>query len=804
MFKNYFLVAFRTIVRQKFYSGINILGLTLGIAISFLITLYILDELSYDRFNTNIDNMYQLDLHGKIGGQEVFTSNTAPVIASALVREIPQVDQSLRVEEWDDVPVKYGENAITENKICIVDSNFFNFFSYKLIKGDPDKALAEPNSVVMTEKSAKKFFGDDDPIGKMVMIGSGNDMTFRVTGIAANPPENSHMKFNYLVSMSSYKWMTGDEDWLDNYMYTYFSVHPGADLNLVQKKLDQMVVDHVGPRISQMMGVSLDQFLSQNGAYGYIIFPVRDIHLYSNMEDKMEPGGNISYIYIFGVIGLFIILIASINFMNLATARSAGRSKEIGLRKTFGSMKNQLVGQFLLESIMFSLIAMLLSFLVVGLLLPQFNEIAGKSITFSSIFNSKMILSMLAITVFVGFLSGSYPAFYLTRFRISEVMKGQAAKGVKGKGLRGVLVVLQFSLSIILIICTIFVYRQLQYIQHKNLGFDKQNVLVIPNMNSLGKNEGAFKDKLMRQSDIVAASFCSNVIPGASQMTVFRKPGSDQDYLISRYWADYEQVPALGLQLIEGRNFSRDFPSDSTATLINEAVVKQFGWDDPIGKEIISFGDDGKEIRLRVIGVLKDFNFESLRQEVRPLMINLRKEEAMMAVRYNDKNPKEAIDKVRSIWKEFAPGEPFNYGFLDQNFDSMYKTEQHLGKLFTAFTFFAIFIACMGLLGLSAFTTEQRTREIGIRKALGATGASIVGLLSKEFTKYILISFLIATLPAWYIMHKWLEGFAFRINLNVMVFVVSGVIAFLVAIATISYQSVKAARINPATSLRYE
>ena len=598
--------------------------------------------------------------------------------------------------------------------------------------------------------------------------------------------------------------MSNDEDWLNNYLSTYFIVYPGSDLKNVQKKLGDMVISHVGPEISRFLGISLEQFLSQKGVYGYLINPVKDIHLYSYLEDEMEPSGNIVYVYIFSAIGLFIIFIASINFMNLATARSAGRSREVGLRKTFGSLKRQLVGQFMIEAIIFSLIAMVLAMILVIIVMPKFNEISGKSIFLSQFFTPRMTGAIIGITLLVGILSGIYPAFYLTRFRIAEVMKGNAAKGMKGKGLRGLLVVMQFSISIALIICTILVYRQLQYTQNKNLGFNKENVLVIPNINLLGKQKNTFKENLMNQNAIVAASYCSNVIPGASQMTIFRKPGLDQDFLISRYWADYEQVDALGLQLVEGRNFSRDFPSDSTATLVNEAVVKQFGWDAPIGQEIISFGDKGLQIRLKVIGVLKDFNFESLRQEVRPLMINLRKEESMMAIRYRAENPKEAIRIVENVWKKFLPGQPFDYSFLDQNFDNMYRSEQRLGKLFTIFTFFAIFIACMGLFGLAAFTAEQRTKEIGIRKAMGATGASIVGLLSKEFTRFVIISFFIAIIPAWYVMHKWLQGFAYRIDISYAVFIISGLLAFVISILTISYQSIKAARINPANTLRYE
>lgn len=804
MLKNYFLIAFRGILHHKFYAGINVLGLALGIAISFFIALYILDELSYDRFNENIDRMYRLGIHGKIGGDEVFTANTAPVVAGGLKSEIPEVKQVMRIESWDQVPVRWQEKSFVDDNVCIVDSNFFNFFSYHLLKGNPNTVLSEPMSVVLTSHVAQKLFGSEEPVGKMISIGNDSNFLFKVTGIATDAPGNSHLKFNYLISMMSYKWMYENDKWLNNYLDTYFIVYPGSDMKKIRDKLDDLVVNHVGPELSGFLGISTEQFFDQQGIYKYLVIPVKDIHLYSKFEDELEPTGNISLVYIFSAIGLFIILIASINFMNLATARAANRAREVGLRKTFGSLRSQLIGQFMSESIIFSLVSMFLSMLIILICIPYFNEIAGKSVSYSVLFHLKFTGVIVGISLLIGILSGIYPAFYLTRFRISEVVKGEVSRGMKGKKLRGILVVVQFSISILMIICTLLVYQQLQYTRKKDLGFNKEQVLVIPNMNMLGKQKSAFKEALMKKNNIIAASYCSNVIPGYSQMTIFRKPGEEQDFLVSRYWADYEQVKVMGFQLLEGRDFSRDFPSDSTAILVNQALVKQFGFENPVGQEIISFTNDNQEVRLRIIGVLKDFNYESLRQEIRPLIINLANVESMMAVRFSPEVPVDVIKEIASEWKNFIPGEPFKYSFLDQNFDAIYHSEQNMGKLITLLTFFAIFIACMGLFGLSTFTAEQRTREIGIRKAMGASVTRIIRLISKEYALLILISFLISITPAWYFMSKWLSGFAYRIEIGFGVFIISGLLALIIAIISIGYQSLKAARINPADSLRYE
>jgi putative ABC transport system permease protein len=802
MLRNYFLVALRNILKQRFYSVINIVGLTVGIIVTLFILLYVQDELSYDQFHQHIDQMYRVGLNGKLEGQEIHAAVTPPPLAEAMTNEVPGVTEAVRLWRWEDVVVKYEDNAFTEDQIFHTDSNFFRVFSFELLKGDPETALREPNSMVVTESIARKLFGQNEALGKIVIF-SNDNKAMKVTGVVQDAPPNSHFRFNYLISFSSNEFGNTDQ-WLSNSLQTYFLLEQGADADAVMATLNEEIIPkYVGPQIQQFLGISLDQFESGDGEYGYFVDPVKEIHLYSDAAFEFEPPGDIAYVYIFSIIGLFILSIASINFMNLSTARSAGRAREVGLRKTLGSQKWQLVSQFLLESLIYSVVAMVLAILFVWLLMPQFNQLAGKMISITQVLNPSMVFGTLVLTLMLSLLAGSYPAFYLTSFRITEVLKGSSSKGTKSASVRGILVVVQFAISILLIVCTITVQRQLQLTQTKNLGFDRNKVLVLSNADRLGNNRKAFKDALMSNANIVAASYSTSVIPGVNNTTVFRKPESEEDHMIGVYFADHEQVDVLGFEVVQGRNFSRDFPSDSTGMLVNETIVKEMGWENPIGEKLITFfGEEPTEIT--VIGVLKDFNFESLRDNIRPILIRLGNDGNDMMVRYSSENAAEAIEIVESTWRELVPDEPFQFTFLDERFDNMYRVEQRLGKLFTLFAGLAIFIACLGLFGLASFTAEQRTKEIGIRKVMGANSFSLVRLLSAEFIKFVAVAFLIAILPAYYAMTKWLESFVYRIDLSWQEFAFSGVLALVIAQLTVSFQSFKASQQDPVTSLRHE
>ncbi|MEO5599711.1 MAG: ABC transporter permease [Cyclobacteriaceae bacterium] len=800
MIQNYFKLAVRNILKYKFFSAINILGMSIGIAACLLIVLYVNDELSYDRFHEEADRIYQVGLHGKIGGQDIMTSTTCPPMAEALVKEVPGVEQAIRIANfWGAPSVKNGDKIFTEEKIFFSDSNFFSFFDFKLLEGDPKTALQEPNTVVLTKSIADKYFVNENAIGKLIIIGG--EKTYKVTGITADAPLNSHFIYKILISSSSGEHLSSGV-WLNNYLQTYFMLDKHTPLASVEGKFNDLVTKYVGPEVERFMGVTIKQMEEQGGAYGYYTTPLTDIHLKSKSQHDPEPGGNIMYIYFFGGIGIFIILIACINFMNLSTARSAGRAKEVGLRKTLGSLRSQMVGQFLAESTVYSFIAVIIALFLCYLLLPQFNVLSGKQLSMAMFANPVFISAIIGLIFFVGVIAGSYPAFYLTSFNPVEVLKGKVKAGIKSKGVRSTLVVFQFALSIFLIIFTAVVYQQISFMQDRNLGIDKHNVMILPNAGRLDNNRDAFKNALAQQTGILSSSYTNNSFPGVNNTTVFKSGGSEQDHIMAQYYADYDHLDVMKFELKEGRYFSKDFPSDSSGILLNEAAVKEFGFTDPLQEEIV-FNDDGKIERLRIIGVYKDFNFESLKLQVRPLAIRLTDKSYTLMIRYQG-NPQKAVAAVEKLWKQYAPNEPFDYNFLDENFDELFRSEQRMGQLFSVFAALAIFIACLGLFALAAFTAEQRTKEIGIRKAMGATTTGLTLLLSKEFTKLVLIAFTPAAIGAWFVVNSWLRGFAYRIEINPVIFILSGMLAIIVAWLTVSFQSIKAASANPVNSLRYE
>ncbi|MDH4089621.1 MAG: ABC transporter permease [Cyclobacteriaceae bacterium] len=802
MFKNYFNVAIRNILKHKFFSAINVLGMTIGVAACLLIILYIADELSYDRFHANADRIYQVGLHGKIGGQDIRVSNTCPPMAAALVAEIPEVESATRLIRYFGRPaIKYEEKILTEEKVFYADSNFFDFFSFVLKEGDVKTALKEPNTVVLTEEMVKKYFGEVNPINKLLVIGSENK-TFKVTGVAANPPPNSHFGFNMLISAASNDRLK-EGIWLNNFMFTYFTLRSNADVAQVNSKYEDLVTKYIGPEIERFMGTSLRQMREQDGEYGYFSTKLTDIHLHSTTQDGIEAGGNVTYIYFFGAIGIFIIVIACINFMNLSTARSAGRAKEVGLRKTLGSLRGQMIIQFMAESMLYSALAVVLALVVCYLLLPYFNLLSGKMLDMQIIATPSFIAGIFALIALVGLIAGSYPAFYLTSFSPVDVLKGKVRAGMKTKGIRSLLVVFQFALSIFLIIFTLVVYQQIQYMQEKNLGIDKNNILVLQNTDRLGTNKDAFKNALAQQAGIEKMSYTNNTFPGINNTTVFKASASDQDHIMGVYYADQDHMDVIKFELKEGRYFSKDFPSDTTAIILNEAAVREFGFANPIGEEIL-YSSSGSGIeRLKVVGVVKNFNFESFKTEVRPISIRYTANANNLLIRYEG-NPKDIVANVEKRWKEHASNEPFEFVFLDENFDELFRAEQRMGYIFSIFSALAIFIASLGLFALAAFTAERRTKEIGIRKAMGASVAGLTLLLSKEFTKLVVIAFIPAAIAGWFISNQWLEGFTYRIEVDPIVILASGMVAVIIAWVTVSYQSVKTASTSPVDSLRYE
>lgn len=801
MLQNYFKVAVRTILKHKFYSTLNIAGLAFGLTACFLIGLYIYDELNYDKFHHDAESIYCIALHGKLGGQEMHTASSCAPLAQALVTNIPGVEQATRINQWGNLVVKYEDKAFTETQALLADSNFFDFFSFKLLEGDVKTVLKEPNTVVLTEESALKYFGNDPALGKIITIG--NDKTaFKVTGIAEKAPANSQIQYSMLLSAASDDRMK-DGGWTSNGLYTYYRKNPKTTVESIDQKLRDLTIAKVGPDLQEGLGIDFQEFEKQGGIYAYYSYSLLSDHLYqADLSDSLSVKGDIKYVYIMGAVGIFILFIACINFMNLSTARSASRAKEVGLRKTLGSVRLKLIFQFLSESLVYTLVGMVVALAGVYLLLPSFNLLAGKQLQFNSMLSPVMFGSVIGIFLFVSLLAGSYPAFYLTSFNPVDVLKGKVKAGMKSKGIRSTLVVVQFIISISLIICTMVVYNQLNYLQERNIGLDKKNVMILRNTNPLGSSRDAFKEELNSLSGITKASYTNNVFPGVNNTSVFRIVGTTQDRILGSYYADYDHLEVLKMELLKGRFFSKDFPSDSSACVVNEAAVKELGWLEPLNEKITSFNGPQPE-DLKVVGVVKDFNFESFKSKIRPMVIRLAPAANNLLIRYQG-NAKETVASVEVLWRKHAANEPFEYTFLDENFDKLFREEQRLGQVFSVMTGIAIFVACLGLMGLASFTAEQRTKEIGIRKVMGASVTSVSALLSKEFMLLVGLAFIAACGLAWYAMNSWLNTFAYRIDLGPGVFILSGLVAAIVAWFTVSFHFIKAARSNPSDSLRYE
>jgi putative ABC transport system permease protein len=802
MIKNYFTVAVRNILKHKLFSAINILGMTIGLTACLMIVLYVVDELSFDRFHKDADRIYQVGLHGKLGGQDIRVANTCPPMAAALKAEFPEVDDAIRVAQFFGKPaVKFEDKVFAEDKVLFVDSNFFEFFNFTLLEGNARTALKEPNTVVLTPAMATKYFGNESAIGKLMTIGSG-EKTFTVTGIVEEAPSNSHFHFNMLISAESNENLKSPV-WLNNFMFTYYKLHPNATVDQVNSKFIGLVEKYIGPDLERFMGASLSQFLEQGGEYGYYSTKLTDIHLHSTSQGDIEPGGNIMYVYFFGGIGIFILVIACINFMNLSTAQSAGRAKEVGLRKTLGSLRGQMIGQFLAESTLYSLVAVILSLVACYGLLPYFNVLSGKYLSMDLFTTPLFLAGIMVLVLFVGLVAGSYPAFYLTSFSAVEVLKGKLRAGLKSKGVRSSLVVFQFALSIFLMIFTAVVFQQVKFMQHQNLGIDKNNVIVLNNTGRLKSNKDAFRNALTQQTGIAKVSYSNNNFPGVNNTTIFREAASEQDHIMGVYYADYDHMDVMRFELKEGRYFSRDFPSDSMAIIMNEAAIREFNFTDALNAEVLYSENGGEFRKYKVIGVMKNFNFESFKSQVRPLAILLGGDAGNLMIRYEG-HPTEVLGSVEKLWKEYASNEPFEYLFLDQSFDQLFRAEQRMGTIFGIFSGLAIFVACLGLFALAAFTSEQRTKEIGIRKAMGASSLRVMVLLSREFTRLVLFAFVPAAAAGWYVSNTWLQDFAYRIEISPIVILASGLMAIFIAWATVSFQSVKAARSNPVDSLRYE
>lgn len=809
MIKNYFKIAFRNLWKNKGFTFINIAGLAIGLACFILIAMYVVDELSYDRFYPNAERTYRVDGDIKFGGNQLKLCVSSDPMGPILKKDYPQVKEYTRVYASEGSKlVRKGNDYLNEDKIVYADSTFFNVFPQKVLSGDTKTALFEPNTVVISETAARKYFSTTNAAGKTIEI---DKKPFKVTAVIKDMPHNSHFHFDFIMSMKNvdYTW----NNFLSHNFITYIVLKPGTDYHVFEKNFEQVIEKYVLPQAKQMMTglTTMADFRKAGNRLEYSLMPVTKIHLYSNRFPELEPNGNIQYVYIFSAVALFILLIACINFMNLSTARSAKRAKEVGIRKVLGTVKKNLIIQFLTESTITAFIALLLALVLSYFTLPLFNNMAAKSMQFVDIFSPTFLPFLIALPVVVGCMAGAYPAFYLSHFKPVAVLKGRINAGFRKSNLRSSLVVFQFFISIFLIIGTVIVYKQLQFIQNTNLGFNKDQVLILNNTDGLEKNISAFKNSVLELQGVKSGTVSGFLpVPSSRNDNTYSKESvmDPQNALSMQTWTvDEDYIKTMGLQLIKGRNFSRDFGTDSAAFIINEAAASVLGFDNPIGKKIYQNDPSNPEappMVYTIIGEVKNFNYESLRQNIYPLGLKLGYSSGNISFKISTTNIKHLIAQIQTKWKTLAPGMPFSYRFLDDAFESMYRAEQRVGEVSMTFSILAIIIACLGLFGLVTYMAEQRTKEIGVRKVLGASVFNLVTMLSKDFLKLVFIAFLIAFPVAWWAMHRWLQDFAYRIKIEWWVFLVAVVIAILIALITVSFQAIKAAVANPVKSLRTE
>jgi putative ABC transport system permease protein len=806
MIQNYLKIAWRNLRKHSFYSFLNIFGLSLGLASCLLITLYVVEELSYDRSFENADRIYRIDADIKFGGPEMKLAVASDPMGYTLKRDYPQVEAVTRLRERGSHLVRRNENAnnMTESFVVFADSTFFDVFSIPFLAGDPKTALTEPNTLVLSERDAEKYFGKESPIGKTLLLD--NEQTYRVTGVMQNIPSNSHISnLNMLLSMTTLE-ESRENSWGSHNFNTYVVLREGVDYRAFEKNFETIIKKYVAPWVQGIMGATMEDLEKSGNYLRYSLIPLTDIHLYSDRVAELSVNGNIQYVSIFSIVAIFLLLIACVNFMNLATARSANRAREVGVRKALGSERSSLVSQFLTESMLLSYISLGLALVIAFLTMPLFNQLAAKEISIP-VSSVPFWLILVLMGALVGILAGSYPAFFLSGFRTIKVLKGTLATEGRGGYLRNTLVVFQFMISVMLIIGTLVIYRQLNYIQSKSLGYNKEQVLIIDNGNALGTQKEAFRQEMLALPNVesVTTSYFLPTPSARSDSPLFPEGEMMQDKAVSmQYWrVDEDYAKTLDLKILKGRFFSRDFPSDSTAIVLNEEAVRMLGYTDPIGRKVVTFGDiDSKT--LTIIGVVKNFHYESLRKNIGALNMTLDRNGGLFAVRLKTDDVLNSISKVEATWKQMAPGQPFEYRFMNQDFDSTYRAEQRVGRIFITFALLSILIGCLGLFGLAAFTAERRTKEIGVRKVLGASVGNIATMLSKDFLKLVLIAILVASPIAWYGMNQWLADFAYKIDIQWWIFVVAGVLATFIALATVSFQSIKAALMNPVKSLRSE
>jgi putative ABC transport system permease protein len=808
MFRNYFKTALRNLWRNKGFSAINIIGLAVGLATCLLIVLYVVDELSYDRWNKKADRIYRLDAEINFGGYHNFLAVAPPLAGPSMLQDYPEVKQYTRFRYASPLLIRKGDQNIREESVTYTDSTTFDVFTLPMISGDPRTALTMPHSMVISEKIARKYFNNVNVAGRVLIIN--DSIQYKVTGVIHDMPAQSHFRYDIFIPMLQLESSRSTDEWLSHNFNTYVLLKDDADAVKLEAKLPGMIQKYMGPLVKSILNQSLDELYKSGSYLGFSLTPLTSIHLHSNRTAEMGANGSIQYVYIFSAIAMFILLIACINFMNLSTARSAGRAKEVGMRKVMGSLRRQLVGQFIVESTVISFLSLVLALGIAALIVPLFNQLAGKEMSIGLLSRPWLVPSLLILGLVVGLLAGSYPAFFLSAFRPIAVLKGNLNTGFRTGWLRNSLVVFQFGISIFLIAGTAVIYRQLGYIRNKQLGYDREHVLVLGNIRTLGTQARAFREDLLKMPGVEGATM-TGFLPTSdnrSSNPFFLSPDLNQKgAVITQTWpVDENYIPVLGMKMEQGRNFSHSYPTDSNGIVINGAAARMFGGGQLLGKVLYVLDDVAtkKVSAWHIIGVMKDFNFNSLREVVTPVALFLKDDKGSVALRIHSDNIPRLITQIEKKWRVMVPGQPFDYSFMDDDFNAQYKAERRMGGISLSFSLLAICIACLGLFGLAAYAAEQRTREIGIRKVLGATVTNIVGLLSRDFLLLVLVAALIAFPFSWWAMHRWLQDFAYRISIGWDVFGLAAILAVGIALFTISWQALKAAWANPVKSLRAE
>lgn len=806
MFQNSMIVAIRNIRKNKINSFINIFGLAIGMAVCLLLLLYVQDESSYDRFHAKADRIYRVANFTAMGDVEDELNGASALLAPALIQDFPEVEDAVRFRRISSVKLQFGDKIFRERRIVFSEPSFFNIFSFPLIKGDSNSALESPHSVILSAKTAKKYFDKADPIGETISMNDSED--YKVTGVFQDIPQNSHFHFDVIGSLSSLDDFK-EPSWLMPNFPTYLLLKDGTRASSFQEKLPAVVEKYTGPAIKEVFGKTLDELGRERGwRAGYFLQPLTSIHLNSDISNEFEANGDARYITLFSTIALIILVLAAINFMNLCTAYSSVRAKEVGIRKVLGSHRWNLFKQFITESVLMCVVSLAFALVIVILALPLLNSLAGKGMSFSSLGSGFMLLSILLVTLLVGFLAGSYPALFISSFPSAHVLAGRFNLGGKSTLLRRGLVVFQFFTSIILLVGTLIILFQLRYIQNKNLGFNKEQVLVVDGREDQFENAHAFKNEMQNYPQIINSSV-SGFLPVPSRrrvQPVYPQGAADKEKWppINIWHVDHDYIKTFEMKVVAGRDFSVDSMSNTEVVIINQKAAEHFGWEHALGKVLYHSLEPGRYNAYTVIGVVEDFHFDSLRDSIKPLVLVQGNNSEYISFRIKTEDLSRTLATFEKRWEEFYPQEPFVYAFLDEKFNHMYRSDLRIGNILSVFTALAVFIGCLGLFGLAAFTTERRTKEIGIRKVLGESVQSIIKMLLKEYVLLVCIANVIAWPVVYYVMRNWLQGFAYRLPISISVFLIAGAGTLVLAVTTVIYHAGKAAISDPIKSLRYE